>query len=55
MIWHVKSLYMVSWNEMAYVSNFKLRLEVMFDEGSEVFYRGIKPRLFLVFQICFVD
>ena len=37
------------------MSNFKLRLEVTFDEGSEVFYRGIKPCVFLVFQICFVD
>ena len=32
-----------------------LRLEVIFDEGSEVFYRGIKPRVFLVFEICFFD
>ena len=27
----------------------------MFDERSQVFYRGKKPRVFLVFQICFVD
>ena len=32
-----------------------LRLEVMFDERSQVFYRGKKPGVFLVFQICFVD
>ena len=32
-----------------------LRLEVMFDERSEVCHRAKKPRVFLVFQICFVD
>ena len=38
---------------MAYVSNFEI--EVIFDQGPEVFYRGIRPRIFLVFQICFFD
>ena len=27
----------------------------MFDEGSEVFYHGIKQRVFLVFQNLFVS